>query len=606
MSTQREVSLPAGFIRTLAEATTRQEVLDATSIWMPRIINAERSSIATPLNGTMMEITAIGGRSAILAGAQLPIANSMVGQVFLSGEMLIVDDLTATDGAESASLLKAGLRSTVVAPIVSHGRCLGTINLGNRQTSFFRENDCERLRSVGLLVGSFLHVYDLAEAAQAAADGDDLTQVLARNAILKRLEDGFASSDSGLELIFIDLDGFKAVNDAHGHRVGDRVLQILTQRMQTPLKGGESLGRLGGDEFLIVVQDQPHGRAIELSQELLHCCTQTVSVGHIRISPGLSIGVATRDDLTPSADYLLGSADQAMYAAKNSDRTIVVADDAIRQRVALIMMMDRELDAAMNSGAMHFAYQPVRDAITGELLGAEALLRWHHPDFGPISPPLIVDRIESTGRTHQFTEWTLQRTAGDLADVRRKIPAFADKAFAINLTPHQLGWDGYYEHHIAACEKFGIRVNDLIIEVVECEAIAPGDPAETTLRAVAEAGATIALDDFGAGHNGLRYFARFPIHALKFDRSLISTTATTPTTRTILSNLAAMCEELGVVALAEGVETEEEHVRCVEAGIRHGQGWYFGRPMRLDKFIDIARSELTYVISPTGAGEPNR
>lgn len=540
-----------------------------------------------------MEIRAMGGSTVIESGSLLPMAGSIVGHVFRCGEVFFLDDLRETNWTEAPVLLEAGLRSALVAPMLSHGRCLGTLNLGNSQAAFFEPHHGNLLQSIALLVGSFLHVHDLADAARAAADADDLTRVLARNAVLKRLEDAFrAAPRRPLHVLYIDLDGFKAVNDAHGHRVGDRVLQILTSRMQGQLNDGESLGRLGGDEFMIVVEDKDAGRAERLGRDILTSCKQKLVVGNIQVLPRLSIGVASCDDSTPSANYLLGNADQAMYAAKTSDEHLVVANDAIRQRVALIMMLDRDLDAAMNNGDMHFNYQPVRDIVTSELLGAEALLRWNHPVYGAISPPLIVERIEGTGRISQFTEWTLRTAARDLASVRSLVPAFADKGFSINLTPHQLGWDQYCGTHVRACEEFGIRVQDLIIEVVECEAIEPDDLAEQTLRAMGAAGATIALDDFGTGHNGLRYFARFPIHALKFDRSIISATVDSPMAKTILTSLSSLSDDLGISALAEGVETEEEHKICIEAGIQHGQGWFFGRPMPLEKFIQLAQAEF--------------
>lgn len=609
MAAHAEVSLPAGFIRTVAEARTRQQVLDATSTWIPHIIEAERSSIAIPLDDTALVINAIGGTNAIMGGTILPIVGSMVGQVFSSGELLVVGDLSQSNAAEAHVLQQAGLQSALIAPLLSHGRCLGTINLGNYEPWFFTQHHCDLLRSVALLIASFLHVHDMAEAATAAANSDDLTSVLARTAVLKRLEDGFsAGAGRSLDLLYIDLDGFKTVNDSHGHRVGDRVLQIITERINNQLTEGETVGRIGGDEFLIVVEGKSAERAQELGRSILESCMNTIVVGNIRISPRLSIGIASRVESTPSASYLLGTADQAMYTAKASDKHLVVADSEIRQQVAMIMTLDRELDAAMANGGMHFNYQPVRDAVTGEVLGAEALLRWTHPIYGAISPPLIVERIEGTGRISQFTEWTLRTAARDLASVRRRVPRFADKAFAINLTPHQLAWDRYCEVHEQTCEEFGIRMQDLIIEVVEIEGIEPGDAAEKNLCQIANSGGVIALDDFGAGHNGLRYFARFPIHALKFDRSLISATVHNPMAQTILKSLSAMSDELGIMALAEGVETEAEHKMCVKAGIRHGQGWFFGRPMPLADYTDLVRSELSDSVleaQPSVAEQPS-
>jgi len=172
------------------------------------------------------------------------------------------------------------------------------------------------------------------------------------------------------------------------------------------------------------------------------------------------------------------------------------------------------------------------------------------------------------------------------------VPTFTGKSFALNLTPGQLSWRGCAAAHAETCDRYGFDRADLLVEVVESSEIQPNDAAEQTLKQMASEGAFIALDDFGVGHNALAYFTRFPIHLLKLDQSLVRGMAENEAARSILRGLTSMARELGIISLAEGVETIVEEAMCREAGIHHGQGWHFGRPIPIADFTELALTEL--------------
>jgi diguanylate cyclase (GGDEF)-like protein len=591
-----DVHLPAGFIRAVSAAADQEAVLRATASWMPKIISAERSSVALPLDEHHLAIRSIGGTIPLSGPKVHAIAGSIVGEAFTNAEPLVIDDLCEPlheRHADANALRSAGLRSAIVGPLISGGRCLGTINLANSKVGFFTESHVELLGSVADLVASFLNVHQLAEAEKIQAATDDLTGGLSRRAALAELERMLQHPDGKPSVLFIDVDGFKRINDVYGHRTGDEVLRQIAQRITPLLDADDRFGRLGGDEFIAIVHADPVGeRAAELAAAIVLACKLPALVDDVQVKMALSIGIGYAHSPDIDASALLGDADHAMYTAKGCERSIVVADDAVRQQVGLVAAIDRDVDAAMARGEIVFHYQPVRHLKSLALLGAEALIRWNHPKHGFVPPPLLIERIEATGRIPQFTTWAMDTIARDLQGVRQQVPTFTGKSFALNLTPGQLSWRGCAAAHAETCDRYGFDRADLLVEVVESSEIQPNDAAEQTLKQMASEGAFIALDDFGVGHNALAYFTRFPIHLLKLDQSLVRGMAENEAARSILRGLTSMARELGIISLAEGVETIVEEAMCREAGIHHGQGWHFGRPIPIADFTELALTEL--------------
>lgn len=520
----------------------------------------------------------------------LPIDRSVVGQAFSAQEVVRVDDLRLSHGVETSQLAASGLRSAIVCPLVLAGRSLGTINLGHTKRGYYTEAHAETLRTIGDLIASFLGAHERAESEFERASTDQLTASMSRSAILEHLDQEFASATKP-SLLYLDVDGFKSINDTHGHSHGDELLRVLAQRARGVLRPEDRLGRLGGDEFLIVVANDPDGKvAAEVARRIDDVCTMPVTHRSANLQPRVSIGVASVPPRIGTAAELLNDADEAMYSAKRSRASIAVVDEEIRTRVSTIATIDRDLDLGLRTGEITHHFQPVRDITTREIMGAEALVRWTHPGLGILPPPLIVQRLERTGRTDMFTEWTLRTVAKSWTELRRQIPWFFDKAVSVNLSPRQLAWPRYAEVHLEICDEFDLRPEDIIVEVVESSEIEVGDAAEQTLHRLVEAGVLIALDDFGTGHNALGYFTRFDIAAIKFDRSLVAQASTNQQARTILAGLAAICHELGVVSLGEGIERETEARVCQQLGISYGQGWHFGYPNPLDVLIEEVRA----------------
>lgn len=410
---------------------------------------------------------------------------------------------------------------------------------------------------------------------------DALTGVATRRTILRDLDARLGDIGAGsMTALFIDLDGLKLVNDSYGHAVGDELLSLMAKRLSDATGPHQSVGRLGGDEFLVLAPVDSQAAARELAERILAECTEQLLVNQITMQPRLSIGVALAQAGT-STDELIADADMAMYEAKRLGSGVAVASEASRLHMRRSIAVSTELPEAMHTGMIQFAYQPVINLDTNETLGVEALIRWDHPTFGPIPPPLILERAEATGQIDLLTEWSLNAVCAEWADLRRRRPLFHDKALSFNMTVRQLRRPGYADLHHETVRRHGLRPVDVIVEIVESGIIAPDDKAEAAIKALTSQGTLVALDDFGVGYNSLGYFTRMPIHAIKVDRSLMSAGTKDPVSRTVLSSVFDLAERLGVMLVSEGIETAEERALCTDIGITNGQGYLLCRPMLL-------------------------
>ena len=586
------------FTNALVAAEDRKSVLAACSTWLPALLDAEMVGTIALADGGDTTPQPIGGQPSRDLVHLTP--GSFLSPVVNGSQAVVVDDLTVAEGPEEMLLREAGLLSCLVAPLTGPDGCLGVLSLFSCRRAFFTLEIQKAVKVLTQIAGSFLHLHDVVEMARNNDGVDSLTGVLSRRAILDRLNRAFVPGGSAPAVIVIDLDGFSTTSRVHGNDVGDQLLRHLASRIQTVTGESETVGRLADDQFLVVVQTSSGSltdRAARLGADLSTQCSRPFLIDDVSVQLVPRIAVAARDPEALTTDHLCTVAEVALEAARSSGRTLVVADDSHRLDAARRITIDHELDAAMDHGDLCFNYEPICHLRTGEVVVVECLLRWNHPTYGWISPPEIIERVEATGRTNRFTEWTLRTAARDLRVARERVPSMADVRFTVNLTQHQLAWEPYAETHLATCRHYGLEPYDLAIEVVESAGITPGDPAEVTLNRMAEANGSIVLDDFGTGHHVLDYFTRFTIHALKLDRHLVSAVVADGNADKVLRNLVRMCEELGIHFVAEGIETEAELQACLGAGVQHGQGWLLSRSLSLDELLDWVASRHRQGIS---------
>lgn len=422
------------------------------------------------------------------------------------------------------------------------------------------------------------------------ATHDDLTGLANRALLRTHLEQRLRrtrDASEPLAVIFIDLDDFKRINDSHGHTVGDEVLQRLADRVQSSVRPDDLVARFGGDEF-VVVADAGGGpdSVLSVAHRVQRSLAQPFDIVGTPISARASIGVALETGRGGSADALLSEADAAMYAAKSFGRGhIHIADGRSRSLATRRLKIESELPDALDDDRLTLLYQPLVDLRTGRISGAESLLRWLHPDLGLLPPAELIPVAESSGLTHQLSLWGAERLARDIAQLRSSECDLSEIGLGINLSNAQLSVSTICDDLVDILDRHSLQPGDLIVEITETQIIGRDDAAESAIRALHEAGVSIALDDFGSGYSTLEYLTRLPIHHLKVDRHFIQLLPHNDRARKIVSGLVGIAQDLGMQVVAEGIETIEELECCQQIGIDEGQGFLLQRPTPFPRLL---------------------
>ena len=376
--------------------------------------------------------------------------------------------------------------------------------------------------------------------------------------------------------MMIDLDRFKAVNDTLGHPLGDRLLGKVSERLKALMTDDEMIGRLGGDEFAVVVRDGTDPERLEnLARTIIATLSSPYEVDEHTLYIGASVGLAIgpRDGRTP--EMLIRSADLALYRSKDTGGGAYnVYEPQLHLRAEERRVLEIALRDALAKDELDIHYQPVVDATTGKLTGFEALLRWTHPELGPISPVKFVPLAEEARLIVPIGEWVLRTACHEAAswDSRARI--------AVNVSAEQLHTPGFVTTVTNALASSGLPVDRLELEVTESVFMHEGTTVTQTLDQLIDMGIRLSLDDFGTGYSSLGYLSRTRFSTIKIDRSFVQGASKGVTEAiAIIRAVIALAQSLGMATTAEGVETESEYAMVRQLGCTKVQGYYFGRPL---------------------------
>jgi diguanylate cyclase (GGDEF)-like protein/PAS domain S-box-containing protein len=412
---------------------------------------------------------------------------------------------------------------------------------------------------------------------------DPLTSLPNRTLLLDRLAVALAHAErtrSGVAVIVCDIDRFELVNDELGHEFADQLLKAVAQRLVGIMRGGDTVGRLVGDEFAIVCESiEPDKRAVDaLAARVLDAFGEPFAVGGQEIFLVSSVGAAWAAEPEPG-ERLLDRAYAALRSAKERERgSFVVAQPGNtrlysgRGRLAL----RQALREAVGTDQLCVVYQPIVELKTGRRVGLEALLRWEHPGLGPVSPLEFIPVAEDTGLILPIGEWVLKEACATLARIDR------GTAISVNLSPRQLMQQDLPPVVGAALLESGVEPQRLVLEVTESILVEDTGPVGVTLAELKKIGVRLALDDFGTGYSALGYLKRFPFDIVKVDRSFVRGLGEDPGDSAIVGAVLGMSRALGMEVVAEGIETETQLQCLTELGAQYGQGFYFARPGPLE------------------------
>lgn len=421
------------------------------------------------------------------------------------------------------------------------------------------------------------------------AHHDDLTQLPNRILFRDRIAEALRLAREQavpLALLYIDLDRFKDVNDTLGHPVGDALLREVAERLSRSVTDTSRVARLGGDEFAVInlAPGQP-GEAEELSSRIIENLSKPYSILGHTILISASVGIAVAAGAETTADDLLKQADLALYQAKAQGRSAYCVflpemDAHLRARLE----MEADLRSALVCEQFKLAYQPIYDFMTGALCGFEALLRWHHPQRGIVSPATFIPLAEETRLIVDIDGWALRQACRDLARLPGRLKV------AINLSPVEFAIGDIVASVSAALRENGVASGRLELEITETALFAHDQRNLDVLRRLRELGSRIVLDDFGTGYSSLSHLHLFPLDKIKIDRSFVRDMTERADSMAIVEAVAALALRLGMTTTAEGIETTEQLDAARRAGCIEAQGYFLGRPIPFDEALAMAAS----------------
>ena len=423
---------------------------------------------------------------------------------------------------------------------------------------------------------------DSSDRSREAALHDPLTGLPNRVLLLELLQHAFrAAGRSGKTsaVFFLDLDQFKRVNDTFGHQVGDELLVAVAQRLTVALRPGDSLGRLSGDEFVILCEDlADQSEADPIAARLNAELSRPFTLSNAVVTVTASIGIAFTGQGIDAPEELLRDADLAMYQAKrNRSGRRRILDLRTLHPARYEAGHGCGLSGAIGRGELHLEYQPIVDAGDSRLRGVEALLRWTHPSRGPVSPTVFIPFAEQSGQIVELGDWVLRQAWSDRQRWQHRQPA--PLGVAVNISAHQLLSPGFVQVVAEVLDTTPADPALLTLEMTETVLVHDEQRAVIVLAELKELGVQVALDDFGTGYSSLGYIEQLPIDTIKIDKKFIAHLTADPDSQVIVSAIIQMAHGLSIAVVSEGVETAEQYETVSNLGVDACQGFYFAKPM---------------------------
>jgi predicted signal transduction protein with EAL and GGDEF domain len=510
------------------------------------------------------------------------------GRVLATGEAAWITDV-ATDPAFAG----LGVRGAFAFPIHADGEITAVLEFFTAPAAAPDSALLEVMAQIGRQLGRVVERIRAQEQIAHQATHDALTGLANRILFRDRLELALARArrhGSVAALLFLDLDRFKDVNDTLGHGAGDELLRSVSERLRAALRASDTvarigdeeftLARFGGDEFVVLCEDlASEDGAVRVAQRIQEALLGPFVVERKEHVVTASIGIVLAGGADRDADGLVRDADIAMYRAKQrGPGNWEVFDEALRNRALERVATERALRRALEHGELRLHYQPIVALAGGTVQSVEALVRWEHPERGLVPPGEFIPIAEESALILQIGAWTLMAACEQASRWRARFGDRAPLPVSVNVSARQLAQPEFPEIVRRALAEMGLSSGDLAIEVTETALIEDSSVPADSLRELKSLGVKILLDDFGTGYSSLSHLQRFPIDALKVDRSFVRHLGTGKDNRSIVHAIAAMASALGVGVVAEGVETAEQAAEAQALGCDWAQGYYFARP----------------------------
>lgn len=424
---------------------------------------------------------------------------------------------------------------------------------------------------------------------------DILTGLPNRTLLYDRINQQLAAAHRDQQtfaLLFIDLDRFKYINDSMGHAMGDQLLQSVAKRVVNVVREGDTVSRIGGDEFVILLRETDADGAAHVAQSILNMLLQNPhEVAGMRITVHASIGISLYPDNGHDIGTLIKHADVAMYRAKEKGRNnFRFFTPEMNSRINLLFSMEKDLRLALERGEFDLHFQPQMDMISGMLCGAEALIRWRHPEKGMISPVDFIPIAEETGQINAIGEWVLRTVCAKISAWREQ--GLCPFPVAVNLSLHQLLQPDLAQLISSIVREHALDPGLLELEVTESILLSDAQIALDFLTSMRELGVRLSIDDFGTGYSSLSYLKKMPVNKLKIDRSFINDILTDQSDEAIVRSIIALGHHFNLSVIAEGIEAPQQLDFLRSLGCDEMQGYYFARPLPENEFVEFVQTRF--------------
>ena len=409
------------------------------------------------------------------------------------------------------------------------------------------------------------------------------------HALLRLERTNRSSVKDRLGILFVDLDGFKPINDSFGHAAGDEILIGAAQRLLAQARSSDTVARVGGDEFLVLLEDaQDAAACMAVANRILKSLSQPFQLGNKELQITCSIGIVVFPD-HGDRDHLIANADAAMYVAKrNGGNSFAVFEPHMGSDASEQLELQSDLRNAIQRQQMSLHYQPKIDGERGSIIGVEALLRWTHPERGMIAPDVFIPLAERFGIIINLGNWVIEEACRQLAEWRGM---GLQMRVAINLSVHQLRESGLAERITQTLQRHNVQASQLLCEITESVAMEDTQATQRTFEELRDIGVYLSIDDFGTGYSSLNYLRQLPAQQLKIDRSFIRDLETEEDARAVVHAVVHLAHALGLRVVAEGVETAAQRDILLNMHCDELQGYFYAKPMPADRLLAWAKGD---------------
>jgi diguanylate cyclase (GGDEF)-like protein/PAS domain S-box-containing protein len=493
------------------------------------------------------------------------------------------------------------LAANPVDVVLAHNKVCGLANhtllIAKSGAEYAIEDSAAPIRDQdGNILGVVLVFHDVSDARQMAqkmtylAEHDYLTDLPNRLLLTDRITQAISAAKrrgSKLAILFFDIDHFKRVNDTLGHEVGDQLLKVLSKKLQMCIRASDTLSRQGGDEFVVLLPELTDDAVpAEIAQKILFSIKDPISIANHELFITASIGIAVYPDDGDNVDVLTRHADAAMYHAKNSGRNnYQFFTKEMSARVAAQLTMENSLQKAIANNELMLFYQPKVSIKTGKIIGAEALIRWVHPQWGMMMPDRFIKIAEDSGLIRGIGHWVLREACTQ--NKKWQDSGLPEIPIAINVSVVELHHAHFTQEVTKVLLQTGLQPYHLELEVTESVAIQTEVTVINDLNKLKEMGVRLSVDDFGTGYSSLSYLKLLPVNTIKIDKSFIRDIQVDANDAAIVTAIIKMSQSLGLTVIAEGVETQAQLEFLQSHDCDEMQGYLFSRPLPADEFAAL-------------------